>query len=72
LPKILVPALVAGPKRTTYVRFTGTGNWITQTGGNADESARLYDVSRDRYAMALPDAEPCSGYQARGHSVHPR
>lgn len=45
LPTLLLPALVDGPKKTSFLRISGTGNWITHTGGNADPSARLYDVS---------------------------
>lgn len=44
LPALLVPILKAEAKHITFVRFTGTGNWITQTGGNADASAKTYDV----------------------------
>ncbi|OCF32144.1 hypothetical protein I316_06300 [Kwoniella heveanensis BCC8398] len=43
LPSIIVPALVNGPRKNTFIRFSGTGNWITPTGGNSDDSVRLYD-----------------------------
>lgn len=45
LTEILVSALLDNPNKKTLIRFSGTGNFITQTGGNADATARLYDVS---------------------------
>ncbi|WWC97215.1 hypothetical protein V866_004094 [Kwoniella sp. B9012] len=47
LPNIIIPALLNGQRTTTLVRFSGTGNWITPTGGNDDDSARLYDDSNE-------------------------
>ncbi|WWC63318.1 uncharacterized protein I303_105918 [Kwoniella dejecticola CBS 10117] len=53
LPAIIVPALVEGPRNTAFARFSGTGNWITPTGGNLDESARLYDDSKEGDIRAI-------------------
>ncbi|WVW83203.1 hypothetical protein I302_105221 [Kwoniella bestiolae CBS 10118] len=53
LPAIIVPALIDSPKTTVFVRFSGTGNWITPTGGNADDSAKLYDDSKEADIRAI-------------------
>ena len=45
LPKLLVPLIEQSAVKPTLIRFTGTGNFITQTGGNASTDAKEYDVS---------------------------
>lgn len=45
LPRLIVPLLAKSKSSPTFIRFSGTGNWVTQTGGNGTPSAKEYDVS---------------------------
>ena len=46
LPALLIPLLEQSASKPTYLRYTGTGNWITQTGGVASPAAKEFDVGQ--------------------------